>query len=84
MKTRRHIVTSIEGVLSRSDAELKADYCPHMTRPDGTVMTPTQLRTELCKMLAAGFEVLPGSTCDDYDATGRCKGHVIVAEQEVA
>jgi len=73
-----HIVVDIRGVLSRSDRELKSDHCKWITRIDGSKYTPTELRVELCKLLAKGLDVIPASGCDDYDPSGRCRGHSVV------
>lgn len=74
MSTHIHLVVDIHGVLSRTDRELKSDHCKWMKRDDGTVMTPTELRVELCKMLAAGMTVVPTS-CPSPLPDGRCPGH---------
>jgi hypothetical protein len=70
-----HLVLSIEGVLSRTDRELKRDHCTWITRDDGSRFTPTELRTELCKALAAGFKVLPMSKECKHLPDGTCPGH---------
>jgi hypothetical protein len=70
-----HLVLSIEGVLSRSDRELKSDHCKWITRADGSRMTPTELRTELCKALAAGMKVIPMSSKCKHNPDGTCPGH---------
>lgn len=67
-----HLCISIDGVLNHTDAQLKRDHCKWITR-EGKIMTPTELRTELCRWAAKGFDAIP--TCDHYDERGHCKGH---------
>lgn len=76
----QHLVLCIEGVLSRTDRELKRDYCKWITREDGTRFTPTELRVELCKALADGFKVLPTSKDCKHNPDGSCPGHPIEDE----
>lgn len=71
---RRHIATSIDGVLALSDYRLKklAPYC----MVDGkTLRTAGQVKKMLREARAAGMEVIPCPECDNYDERGYCKGH---------
>jgi len=74
MSRHIHLVVDIHGVLSRTDRELKKDHCKWITPDGGGRFTPTELRTELCKMLAKGMEFLP-TTCPSPLPNGRCPGH---------
>ena len=71
---RRHIATSIDGVLALSDYRLKklAPYC----MVDGkTLRTAGQVKKMLREAKTAGMEVIPCPECDNYNEKGYCKGH---------
>lgn len=71
---RRHITTSIDGVLALSDYRLKklAQYCMVDGKP---LRTAGQVKKMLLKAKAEGMEVIPCPECDNYDGKGYCKGH---------
>jgi hypothetical protein len=70
-----HMGLSVRGVICRTNAELKRDYCKWITRKDGSTMTPDQLRDTFMDLLAEGKEVIPIGKCDNWDFKEGCKGH---------
>lgn len=77
---RVHMVADIEGILSRSDRELKKNYLASITEDDGKrFATPTALRVALCKLLASGQKFIPMG-CPTPNADGSCPRHDIEGE----
>ena len=50
-----------------------------ITRDDGSALTVDELLAELNQAKAKGYAVMPSGECDNYDASGRCQGHVEIA-----
>ncbi len=57
-------------LLSRRDSHIEGCLCDKQT---GRNLTAAEIRAELGKLQAQGFEVVP--TCDRCDETGHCQGH---------
>lgn len=82
MRKTIHMVTCIEGVLSRTDREMKRQgYLKFITHDNGKQFaTPTELRVALCKLLAAGMKFIPMG-CPTPNDDGSCPRHPINDEE---
>lgn len=77
-----HMCISVRGILRWNNRDLKR-MLPMFTRDDGAhYATVDQLRDALLDEIAKGHEVLPMSTCDNFDWKDGCKGHEEPAEGE--
>ena len=70
----RHIGTSIDGLLSQSDRQLKK-LAPHFFIDGEPCQTAGQVRSALLEAKEEGMELIPAKECDNYDEKGWCRGH---------
>lgn len=71
---KRHMATSIAGLLALSDYELQK-VAPYCTVDGKRLQTVDQVRQALHEAKSTGMEVIPSPECDNYDKWGYCKGH---------
>ena len=67
---RVHVSASV-GILESFAKQGKS----FMDWEDGTPLTPEECLEAAKEFRAKGYEVVPPTGCDNYDKTGRCKGH---------
>lgn len=71
---KRHISTSIDGLLAMSDYKLRK--IAHNCLVDGKPLrTAKQVRKMLLEAKSEGMKVIACPECDNYDERGYCKGH---------
>lgn len=74
-----HMGISVRGALRWPRSEMKR-ATKWITRDDGSSFTADELRDKFMDLLAAGNEVIPIGTCDNWDPKTGCKGHPMPEE----
>ena len=75
MKTKRHVSTSIEGLLRN----MKGKKINFIDGPDGRTLSDKEARAEIAKLQALGHKLIPSTNdCEGFDPFGGgCPGHPI-------
>jgi len=73
---KRHSSIDINGLLNVPRVQLnRLCLSGVLTDNDGNPTTPDALLAEANQWKEKGCVVMPSGDCDNYDETGRCKGH---------
>ena len=71
---KRHMSTSIDGLLAMSDYKLRK-IAPNCMIDGKPLRTAKQVKEMLLMAKSKGMMVIPCPECDNYDERGYCKGH---------
>lgn len=69
-----HTAVSVKG-LYRDLAGIEGHYKKHQYCMQVFGQSLDEIEKVIWEMIQQGFEFIPDPECNDYDATGRCKGH---------
>lgn len=77
-----HVSTSVKGLLSMSDAELKG-IMPYIKFDGKSFYDVTELREKLTQAYMDGQKFIAAEGCDNFDPAKGCLGHPIMSGGEV-
>lgn len=72
---RRHISTSIDGLLALKDRELEDLITASVRDDDGNMPTLSEFKRYLNEEKTKGHRLLPCPECDNFDPVHGCLGH---------
>ena len=73
--SRRHISTSIDGLLALSDKDLSNLIVYSIRDNEGNMPTLSEFKKYLNEEKAKGHRLLPSPECDNFDPLKGCLGH---------
>jgi len=72
---RRHISTSIDGLLALSDKNLEDLITASVRDDDGNIPMLSEFKKYLNEEKTKGHRLLPAPECDNFDPVEGCLGH---------